>query len=176
MRIRTEFEALCTAEQAWRALHDPAVAAELYAPLLVMRPEGGFPTELATGSEVRVRLMAFGAVPVGAQLISITDLEPSPPSAWPKTMRDHGEPAAGPLALLTEWRHEITISRSLASANRAVWTDELHIGGAIAPLFRPVLALMWRWRGRKLRRLAAEWGATGPVAAARHAHPSPSAQ
>ena len=157
MRIRTEFEAPCTAEAAWRALHDPLVVGALYAPLLAMTPRGEFPEALTTGSEVRVRLAAFGVVPVGEQAIRITDLLPTDPDGWPRTMRDHGEALSGPLSGLTEWRHEMTISRSRASAHRAVWTDELHIAGPTAPLFRPGLALMWRWRGRKLRRLAADW-------------------
>ena len=157
MRIRTEFEARCTAETAWQALHDPRVATELYAPLLVMQASEGFPEELETGSEVRARLALFGVLPIGAQLIRITDIDAGVADGWPRTMRDHGRPLAGPLALLSGWRHEITISRSRGSAQRAVWSDELHIAGAVAPLFRPVLALMWRWRGRKLRRLAARW-------------------
>ena len=158
MRIRTEFEADCPPDVAWRALHDPSVAAELYAPILIMRPERAFPDALATGTELRARLRGFGVLPVGAQLIRITDV-PAPSGAdWPRTMRDHGEPLSGPLALLATWRHEITISRSRASEHRAVWTDELHISGAFAPLFTPVLAVMWRWRGRKLRRLARSWG------------------
>ncbi|GAA2185828.1 hypothetical protein GCM10009786_03830 [Leucobacter alluvii] len=157
MRIRTEFEAACPPDVAWRALHDPSVAAELYAPFLVMQPERAFPEALTTGTEMRARLRVFGALPVGAQLIRITDLPSTAGADWPRTMRDHGRPLTGPLALLAEWRHEMTISRSRASEHRAVWTDELHIGGALAPLFRPVLALMWRWRGRKLRRLARNW-------------------
>ena len=157
MRIRTEFEAACPPDAAWRALHDPAVMAELYAPLLTLQPRGDVPEALATGVEMRVRLAVLGLVPVGAQVIRITDLAAASGADWPKTMRDHGQPVAGPLALLTNWRHEITISRSRASEQRAVWTDELHIGGAIAPLMRPVFALMWRARGRKLRALAAGW-------------------
>lgn len=170
MRIRTEFEADCPPEAAWRALHDPSVATQLYAPLLVMRPETAFPETLGTGVEMRTRLRALGVLPVGSQLIRITDLPaptgPAPagtapagtaPAAWPRTMRDHGRPLSGPLAVLTEWRHEMTVSRSRASQHRAVWTDELHIGGALAPLLRPVLALMWRWRGRKLKRLSRDW-------------------
>lgn len=157
MRIRTEFEADCPPDVAWRAMHDPRVAAELYAPILTMQPEQAFPEALSTGTEMRARLRMFGVLPVGAQLIRITDLTASSGADWPRTMRDHGRPLSGPLALLTEWRHEMKISRSRASEHRAVWTDELHIGGAIAPVFRPVLALMWRWRGRKLRRLARSW-------------------
>ncbi|MEJ6488606.1 hypothetical protein PQI23_02580 [Leucobacter sp. USCH14] len=157
MRIRTEFEADCPPDVAWRALHDPSVAAELYAPILVMQPERAFPETLTTGTEMRARLRGLGVLPVGVQLIRITDVAAPSGADWPRTMRDHGEPLSGPLALLDTWRHEITISRSRASDHRAVWTDELRIGGAFAPLFRPALAVMWRWRGRKLRRLARNW-------------------
>jgi hypothetical protein len=159
MRIRTEFLAACTPHAAWRALHDPRVAAALYAPLLVMEPAAPFPERLTTGSRASVRLRAFGILPVGSQEIRITDVHSTDPGAWPRTMRDHGRPLSGPLTRLTGWRHEITISPVPDAPHRAEWSDELHIDGPWARLFRPPLALMWRWRGRKLRRLARDWSA-----------------
>lgn len=157
MRIRTEFTAVCSPAVAWRALHDPHVAAALYAPLLVMDPVTPMPERLVTGSYARVRLRAFGFVPVGTQEIRITDQAPDASESCPRTMRDHGRPLSGPLAALTHWQHEITISSSAYDPERAVWSDELRIGGAWARAFRLPLALMWRWRGHKLRRLARNW-------------------
>jgi len=156
MRIRTEFVADCTAAIAWRALHDPSVAAGLYAPLLVMRPEGQFPAVFETGMVVRVQLRLLGLVPVGEQEIRITDVVPDS-FGWPRTMRDDGMPLRGILAGLTHWHHEISVAPVPGSSNRALWTDEVRIGGRGAGALRWPLAVMWRWRGWKLRRLARRW-------------------
>ena len=156
MRIRTQFVAECTAAAAWRALHDPKVAAGLYAPLLVMRPDSPFPPHFGTGSTVRVQLRAFAVARLGTQEIRITDVVPRD-HGWPRTMRDDGRPLRGMLGGLTLWCHEISVTPAAENVDHALWTDELRIGGRGAWLLTPPLALMWWWRGQKLRRLARRW-------------------
>lgn len=159
MRIRTVFRVDCSAETAWHAAHSPAAAARLYAPLMRMVPlTGAMPLRFSSGDRVEVSLRLFDVLTLGTQSISITDIERSgfPPGA--RTMRDGGRPLSGPLALLRDWNHEITVwptgTDSGTGRSTAVWHDELTVGGAAAPLFAPILWPMWQWRKHRLRRLA----------------------
>ena len=155
LRVRIVFEAECSVDSAWEAMHSPAVASELYAPVLRMRAEPPFPERFASGDEARAVLRLFDLLPVGSQLIAIEDVTPARRPSGARTMRDAGRPLSGPLAMLAGWNHEITVWAS--PSNGAVWHDELTISGAFAPLCWPVLATMWRWRRRKLLRLARGW-------------------
>lgn len=157
MRIRLEFQIPCSAIRAWEAVHEPKVAADLYRPLLVMAAgSGGFPPRFASGDRVRVTMRLLGRVPIGAQLIAIEDVTlPTGFPAGARTMRDAGRPLTGPLSLLAGWNHEITIWS--AEEGRAVWHDELTVRGVFAPVYWPVLWSMWKWRQRKLQRLAQRW-------------------
>lgn len=149
----------CSADAAWRAAHSPAAAAQLYRPLLRMRPRGGerFPAVFVTGSRVDVALRFFGVLPAGTQRIVIVDLDTQEAGSQARTMRDAGRPLSGPLALIGSWNHEITIVP--AGPGTAMWRDELTIGGWFAPLAAVALWPMWRWRVQKLRKLARGWEA-----------------
>lgn len=171
MLIRTECTLDCSPDAAWDALHRPEVAAQLYAPALQMRPSEAFPIRFATGDRRTVELRLLGRWRLGTQLIEIEDWVPTDPGtsegaettddaepgASARAMRDRGRPLSGPLAALTLWQHQITILP--APGSRAVWRDELSVGGAAAALFGPVLWLMWRVRRWKIRRLARSWDA-----------------
>lgn len=157
MLIHTETELACTADAAWEAVHSPSVVAELYAPVLRMRAEGGFPERFSTGDRRIVRLLAFDRVTLGTQLIHIEDDVPAPSEPGTRAMRDRGRPLTGPLARLTRWQHQMTIRPSRTHPDRAVWRDELSISGAAALWFGPVLTVMWRVRQWKIRRLARAW-------------------
>lgn len=162
MRVRTQFAVPCSANTAWSAVHEPAVAARLYAPLIVMRPDRDFPERFDSGDRVRVHLRLWGRLPIGAQLISIKDSEAEDGTSGGRTMHDVGRPLSGPLALLSGWHHRITILP--VTARGAVWRDELSISGVLAPLYWPVLAVMWQWRRIRLERLARSWEARQPAA------------
>lgn len=167
MRIRVAFAVECSADAAWEAAHTPAVASELYRPLLRMTPIVGlFPTRFTSGDTVDVSIRFFSVIPAGTQRIAIQDVVPAQPSrsrAFPpgaRTMRDAGTPLTGPLALLKSWNHEITVwppHTHTAQSGTAVWHDELTIHGFFAPFFALTLWPMWWWRRRKLRRLARTW-------------------
>mgnify|MGYP003397270806 FL=1 len=157
MLIRTETELMCTADAAWEAVHSPAVASELYAPVLRMRAEGGFPVRFSTGDRRTVRLLAFDRVTLGTQLIHIEDHLPGQSAPGARVMRDRGRPLTGPLARLARCQHQMTILPSPTHADRAIWRDELSIAGASALWFGPVLTVMWRVRQWKIRRLARAW-------------------
>lgn len=167
MLIRTVTELPCTADAAWAAVHRPAVAAELYAPLLVMRADGGLPPRFDAGDHLTVRLMLLDRLSLGSQLIAIADQVPAgvvsagsvPSRVAPQSraMQDHGRPLSGPLARLTRWQHQMTISAAPGRPDRAIWRDELSIAGGAAAVFGPVLAVMWQVRRWKIRRLARSW-------------------
>lgn len=157
MQIRTVVPMECSANIAWRAVHDPAVATKLYWPLLQMRAKFGaqLPQAFVSGSQVDVALYFFGRFCVGSQRITIEDLPQDKFAPGTRTMRDAGMPLSGPLALLKYWNHEISICPT--RFHTAIWKDELTIGGIFAPVFFVLLQPMWHWRGTKLRRLARHW-------------------
>lgn len=140
-------------------MHSPQVAASLYRPLLAMREVDPFPSRLVTGSRVRAELRVFGVIPIGRQLINITDLgeEPVFGRTDVRTMRDHGRPLSGPLGLLATWNHEMTVWPRAGFDNQCVWNDELSVSGRWAPLFAIVLRVTWLARARKLRVIATQW-------------------
>lgn len=157
MLIRTETELMCTPDAAWEAMHSPAVAAELYAPVFRMQAEGGFPERFSPGDRRIVRLLAFDRVTLGTQLIHIEDHIPAGAESGARAMQDRGRPLTGPLARLTRWQHQMTVLPSSAHSGRAIWRDELSIAGAAALCFGLVLGAMWRVRQWKIRRLARAW-------------------
>lgn len=147
----------CSAEAAWRAAHSPAAAAQLYRPLLQMRPRGGerFPAALEDGSRIDVALRLFGVCPAGTQRIVIRDLVRIEAGSLTRTMRDAGRPLSGPLAPVGSWNHEITVVP--AGPRTAMWRDELTVGGWFSPVAALALWPMWHWRAAKLRRLSRAW-------------------
>lgn len=157
LRIRSVMTIDCEPDLAWRSLHDPAVAARLYAPALEMRPAAGtrLPERFRSGSRTDVALLAFGILPLGTQRIAIEDLSPTEAAPGARTMRDAGRPLTGPLALLRSWNHEISVYATRTGT--AIWHEELTIGGLFAPIGYLVLAPMWRVRAMKLRGLAKGW-------------------
>ena len=157
MRVRTQGTVAGSTGGAGAAVLSAAVAAGLYAPLLVMSPERRFPDRFTTGDRIRVRLRLWGVVPLGSQRIEIEDSASEDGTAGGRTMHDVGRPLTGPLALLAGWHHRITILP--VTARGAIWRDELTISGAFAPLCWPVFAVMWRWRRARLKRRARSWEA-----------------
>lgn len=160
MHIRTTIRTACSADRAWRAMHSLRVAAALYRPLLRMRPDTPVPDgRLRPGDRVRATLSLLGLVPLGQQLIAVDDVTPGggsdAPDSAARTMRDSGHPVSGPLALLTGWNHEMTVTP--LAPDRAEWSEVLTIRGRWAPAMWPVLWTMWQLRARKLRRLSAAW-------------------
>lgn len=164
MRIRFTVELACPSDAAWEALHSPAAVAELYGPVFRLTGLDPLPERFADGSRVRVRLALLGLVPLGSQLIAIDDVLPDGPDGsdrpdgpTARTMRDAGRPLTGPMALISRWRHEMTVLPVPGDPDRSIWRDELRIGGAAAPLLWPALALVWRWRRARIRRLSRSW-------------------
>jgi hypothetical protein len=161
MRVLQKFTIDCDADAAWRALHSPRAVAELYGPLVDLAPldPGGLPTSWEPGGEVAVALALGGAIPLGRQLIHVTDATVADPrdGAPVRIFRDSGIPISGPLAGLDVWDHQIAVSAAPGDPGRTLWRDRLVIGGAVAPLVWPVLWALWQWRATRVRALAPGW-------------------
>ncbi len=125
----------CDADAAWRALHSPRAVAELYGPLLQMDPLAaeGLPTSLESGADVPVQLSIAGALPVGRQLIHVSERRVEEADGDVRILRDSGIPLTGPLAALDVWDHQMAVSPAPGDPTRTLWRDRLVIGGAAAP-------------------------------------------
>ena len=163
-----KFEIACNVDAVWRALHSPAVLAEVASPLVAMRALDPLPTSWESGNSATVSLSAAGAIPLGLQLIHVTDRAITHKGGRVRILRDSGMPISGPLSLLDVWDHQIAVSEVRGRPNRTLWRDRLEIRGAAAPLVWPALWTMWQWRQQRITQLAptwaydAEWDDEGP--------------
>ncbi len=159
MRIVLKFTVDCHPDTAWRALHSPRVVGELYAPLLQMAPvlPDGLPERWMPGDEVPVRLAAFGRIPVGSQLIHISDRTVDTPDGPVRILRDSGIPLTGPLGGLDVWDHQMAVSSQPGQPDRTLWRDRLTFDGPTAALLWPVLWATWQARALRVRALAPRW-------------------
>jgi len=169
MRVLQRFTVDCDADAAWRALHSPRAVAELYGPLIEVAPldPAGLPTRWETGAETAVGLRLGGAIPLGRQLIHVSDRVVADPrdGGTVRIFRDSGIPFSGPLAALDVWDHQMAVSPAPGDPTRTLWRDRLVIGGTVAPLVWPVLWSMWQWRAARIRALAPTWAHDPPSAA-----------
>lgn len=157
MRILLKLVIDCDADAAWRALHSPRAVAELYGPLLAMQPLATPPTAWEAGSDLPVQLSLAGAVPMGRQLISVSERTTSDAHGPVRVFRDSGIPLTGPLSSLDVWDHQMAVSPAPGDPARTLWRDRLVIGGPTAPLLWPVLWSAWQWRAARIRALAPTW-------------------
>lgn len=159
MRILLKFVIDCDADAAWRAVHSPRAVAELYGPLLDLAPlePRGLPTSWAPGDDVPVQLALGGIVPMGRQLIHVSDRVAQEPNGPVRIFRDSGIPLTGPLASLDVWDHQMAVSPAPGDPSQTLWRDRLVIGGPTAPALWPVLWTMWQWRAARIKALAPTW-------------------
>lgn len=157
MRVMLKLVIDCDPDAAWRALHSPAAVAELYAPLMAMEPLAEAPSSWESGGDLPVRLSFAGAVPVGSQLISVTDRTLTDRTGEVRVFRDSGIPLTGPLASLDVWDHQMAVSAAPGAPGRTLWRDRLVFAGPTAALLWPVLWSTWQWRGARIRALAPTW-------------------
>lgn len=158
MRIMQKFVLDCEPDAAWRAMHSPRALAEVYAPLLQLDPMAaeGLPTTLDAGADVPVQLSAVG-IPVGRQLIHVSERRVSEPAGEVRILRDSGIPLTGPLAVLDVWDHQMAVSAAPGEPGRTLWRERLVIGGLAAPALWPVLWATWQWRAARLTAVAPSW-------------------
>jgi hypothetical protein len=159
MRVLLKFVIDCDPDAAWRAVHSPRAVAELYGPLLDLDPlvPGGLPTSWSPGDDVPVQLSALGVVPMGRQLIHMSERVVEGPDGPVRIFRDSGIPLTGPLSSLDVWDHQMAIAPAPGDPTKTLWRDRLVIGGPTALALWPVLWATWQWRGARIRALAPTW-------------------
>jgi hypothetical protein len=157
MRILLKFSVDCDADAAWRALHSPRALAELYGPLIELRPLDRLPTSWQPGDDVGVELRLAGSIPLGRQLIDVSDRAVDERGVPVRILRDSGIPVSGPLAALDVWDHQIAVSPEPGHPDRTLWRERLVIGGVAAPALWPTLWATWQWRAHRIRSLAPSW-------------------
>jgi len=155
MRVLSKFTIDCDADAAWRALHSPRVLAEVYGPFLDMQPLEAMPTRWEHGQNAAVGLSIAGLIPVGRQLISITDAQRELDGVRVRIIRDSGMPLTGPLAVLDVWDHQMAVSP--LPDGRTLWRERLVIGGAAAPVRWARRWGVWQWRAARIRQIAPSW-------------------
>jgi hypothetical protein len=168
MRILLKLVVDIDADAAWRALHSPSAVAELYGPLMELTPlePQGLPTTWTPGDDVAVQLSMAGAVPMGRQLIHVSDRTATDANGRVRIFRDSGIPLTGPLASLDVWDHQMAISPAPGDPTKTLWRDRLVIGGPAAIALWPVLWSIWQWRATRIRALAPTWAHDPEVASA----------
>lgn len=164
MRVLLKIVIDADADAAWRALHSPRAVAELYGPLIEMEPldPEGLPTSWEPGGEVGVGLTLGGLVPLGRQLIHVSDRRTTERRGEARIFRDSGIPISGPLAGLDVWDHQIAVAPASDDPSKTLWRERLVIGGAIAPVVWPVLWMLWQWRAGRIAALAPSWAHDPP--------------
>ena len=164
----------CDPDAAWRALHSPRAVAELYGPMLDLEPlvPSGLPTAWSPGDDVPVQLSAFGSLPMGRQLIHVSERSVDESHGRVRIFRDSGIPLTGPLASLDVWDHQMAISPAPGDPSKTLWRDRLVIGGPTALALWPVLWTIWQWRAARIRALAPSWAYDPERAAAQDAEPA----
>lgn len=159
MQVMLKFRLKCTPQAAWEALHTPAVGMELYGPVIQIHSVAPFPRRWQSGDQATITLKLFGAFPVGVQSIKIHDYESQFEGQRIQIMRDHGEPLSGPLSLLRHWDHQMGVAADPKRPGQTIWRERLEIDGVVAPLFYPVLWVIWQLRARRLRHISRQWRA-----------------
>ncbi len=158
MRILLKLVIDCDAEAAWRALHSPRAIAELYGPLIELEPmEAALPTSLGPGADVPVQLSLGGMLPLGRQLIHVSERYTEDTRGPVRILRDSGIPLTGPLASLDVWDHQMAVSPVPGDPTKTLWRDRLVVGGPSALALWPLLWATWQWRGARIRALASTW-------------------
>lgn len=157
MQVSVSFDIDCAASTAWDALHQIATIASVYGPVMTMRSQERLPETLQSGDRLEVQLRVLGMLPVGRQLIAISDTYDGHGVDRVRTMHDRGGPIRGPLILARKWHHQISLATKPGTPNQTTWTDTLSFTGSFSWLMKPVLWVVWQLRASRIRQLARSW-------------------
>ncbi|GAA1687927.1 hypothetical protein GCM10009792_04660 [Microcella alkalica] len=158
MHVTLDLVLDCAPDAAWEAVHSPAVFRAVSGPWTRVESlePGGFP-ERWPGGEHRVRLKLLGVVPMGVQVIRLSDesLVLSDGSTE-RIVHDAGGSVSGPMRVVRSWHHRMAIST--APAGRTLFRDRLDVGaGILTPVVMVGFWVFWQLRARQLTRLAPGW-------------------
>jgi hypothetical protein len=154
MRILLKFVIDCPPDAAWWALRSPAVFRAVGRPFLRFESleKDGFPEVWSRGVHP-VRAKAFGRIPIGEQIIDLSD----PRRRDGVRMEvDSGGALNGAMSVITRWQHSMAVSAM--GDGRTLYRDRLVFSaGPLTLLVWPALWAFWQWRGRRIRRLSRDW-------------------
>jgi hypothetical protein len=106
---------------------------------------------------VPVQLSLAGVVPVGRQLIQVSERFVEDANGSVRIFRDSGIPLTGPLAGLDVWDHQMAVSPAPGDPAKTLWRERLVIGGPTAAALWPVLWGTWKWRAGRIKAMAPSW-------------------
>lgn len=153
MRVTLNLVLDCPPDAAWEALHAPSVFRAVSGPITTVESlePGGFPQRWP-GGDHRVRLRMFGVLPMGTQLIRLSD-ERAP---GVRTVHDTGGPLTGAMRIVRRWHHRMAVSDD--GTGRTRFRDTLSIGaGLLTPFAWLGFWFFWQLRARTIRKLAPGW-------------------
>lgn len=157
MRIMLKFVIDVDADAAWHALHSPAVLGEIYGPLITLERLSPDDSPETAHPSYAVQMRLFDVIPLGRQLIALSDGIRDDRTGSVRIVRDSGIPLTGPLSTLDVWDHQMAVSPVSGDRRRTLWRDRLVIAGPLAPVLWPMLWVVWQWRQRRIRRIAPSW-------------------
>ncbi|RZT58448.1 hypothetical protein EV140_2218 [Microcella alkaliphila] len=155
MRVTLDLILDCSPDAAWEAVHSPAVFRAVSGPWTTVESlePGGFPSRWP-GGDHRVKLRMLGVLPMGTQLIRLSD-EVAP---GVRTVHDTGGPLSGPMRTVRSWHHQMAISAAPGDGGRTRFRDTLTVkAGVLTPFVTAGFWVFWQLRGRALKRLAPGW-------------------
>ena len=137
-------------DTAWDMLHTPTVFQKVSSPFTVFRARGEFPSRFRPDTDYEVTVSAFGLIPLGRQIIRLEDRVDS----WmTRQTTDVGRGISGPLGVVTNWRHQMSLTALEDGSTE--FSDQLTAHASwLTPLLWPAFAVFWRWRLFRLRALA----------------------
>jgi SAM-dependent methyltransferase len=152
MKVSTRATLNCSIDSAWDALHTPAVFREVSAPFTSFRTDPGaeLPERFDIDTDYPVTVMALAVMPLGRQTIHLVDEVRS----WAdRTVEDCGRGESGPLAMLRNWRHRMSITAR--PDGRTDFCDTLIAdAGWLTPFAWLGLQVFWLWRRTRLSALS----------------------
>lgn len=140
MLVRVHTHLPISAETACALALRPQTLRYVLRPLLSTNDD--VPDRVEEGDEIAARLYVFGVLPAWRHRIRLVSVLPT---------EIHSQESGGPVR---SWRHRLIFEET--SAGHCRYTDEVEIdAGLLTPLVAAVAHLMYRWRSRRWRTLAA---------------------
>lgn len=158
MRVTLRLLLDCPPDAAWEAVHSPAVFRAVSGPLTraVSLEPGGFPERWAD-EQHRVRLSMLGVLPMGSQLIRLSDETVTLRGGGvERIVHDTGGPLSGGMRVVRRWHHRMAVRDD--GRGRTRFHDTLDVGaGILTPVAWIGFWVFWQLRARQLKRLSPGW-------------------
>jgi len=142
-RVCVQTELAAGADAAWELVQQSSTLHHVTRGLIGF--EGELPERWEAGQDVTVRLKAFNRVPLNDHRLQIVSVDDD-------TRTIHTNESGGQI---TRWEHRITVDPS--GPGRSLYTDAVELeAGAVTPFVKVYAEAFYRYRQRRLRRLARE--------------------